>query len=64
MEKKSKISVEIPIYLKKWIDAHDVSQNALVTLGLRKMFLEEQQVPTAKIEAVIINTLKNNKLPF
>lgn len=64
MENKAKISCEIPHYLKQWIAKHDVSQNALVTMGLRKLWLEEQQVPTAKIEAVIIETLKNNKLPF
>lgn len=64
MENKAKISVEIPSYLKAWVETHDISQNALVTMGLRKLYLEEQQVPTAKIEAVIIDTLKNNKLPF
>lgn len=59
-----KVTVEIPDYLKDWIASHDISQNALVTLGLRKLYLEEQQVPTAKIEAVIIKTLENNKIPY
>jgi len=59
-----KVTVEIPEYLKDWIAKHDISQNALVVMGLRKLYLEEQQVPTAKIEAVIVETLKNNKLPF
>lgn len=38
MEKKAKISVEIPTYLKRWIETHDISQNALVTMGLQVIF--------------------------
>ena len=41
MPEKSKICVEIPTYLKEWIDEHDLGQNALVTLGLRMIYLQE-----------------------
>ena len=61
---KAKITAEIPAYLQQWIDSHDIGQNALITLGLRNLWLQEQQVPTAKIEEVIKETLIKNKLPF
>lgn len=42
MENKSKISVEIPKYLKDWINNHDPSQNAL-TEFLFKLAVKPKQ---------------------
>jgi hypothetical protein len=64
MENKSKISVEIPSYLKEWIDKHDISQNALVTNGLRHQYLQEQKADTDIIIKAIEKFLQNKKLPF
>lgn len=64
MENKSKISVEIPNYLKSWIDAHDISQNALVTMGLRRLFLDEKTPDSDKIITAMQQFLNNRKLPF
>lgn len=61
---KSKISVEIPTYLKEWIDKHDISQNALVTMGLRRLYTEDtKQVGEAFMEN-LIKELQVRKLPF
>lgn len=61
---KVKISVEIPAYLKEWIDHHDISQNALVTMGLRRLYNEDvKQVSEAFMEN-LIKELQNRKLPF
>lgn len=59
-----KVTIDIPDYLKEWINNHDISQNALVVMGLRKLYLEEQQVPTAKIEKVIKECMDKYKSPF
>ena len=64
MEKKVKISVEVPGYLKDWIDAHDISQNALVVNGLRLQFLQEQKPDADKIIVAIQDFLNDKKLPF
>lgn len=64
MEDKAKISVEIPGYLKHWIDAHDISQNALVTNGLRLQYLQEQKTDTDKIIVAVQQFLNSKKLPF
>ena len=64
MPDKSKICVEIPDYLKAWIDGHDLGQNALVTLGLRMIYLQEQNVNADKIVKEIKNYFEKNKLPF
>ncbi len=64
MEKKAKISVEIPGYLKTWIEAHDISQNALVTMGLRRLYLEEKMPDADKIIMAIQKFLNDKRLPF
>jgi hypothetical protein len=64
MPEKSKICVEIPFYLKTWIDDHDLGQNALVTLGLRMIYLQEQNVSADKIVSEIKNYFESKKLPF
>lgn len=64
MEKKAKITAEIPAYLKEWIDRHDISQNALVTMGLRRLYLEETKTETDKIIKGIADYFENKKLPF
>lgn len=64
MEKKAKISVEIPGYLKSWIEGHDISQNALVTMGLRRLFLEEKIPDTDKIITAMQKFLNDKRLPF
>ncbi len=64
MDNKAKISVEIPDYLKQWIDAHDISQNALVTNGLRLQYLQEQKTDSEKIIAAVQHFLNDKKLPF
>lgn len=61
---KVKITAEIPKYLKDWINAHDISQNALVVVGLRKLYKEEQQPGEDVIVNKIIAFLKTEKLPF
>lgn len=64
MPAKCKITVEVPAYLKAWINAHDVSQNALVVMGLRKLYKEEQQPGADQIVNKIIAFFKTEKLPF
>ena len=50
----AKITVDIPDYLKEWIEKHDLSQNALVTLGLRKLYNEDvKQVSEAFMENLL-----------
>ena len=61
---KVKISVEIPAYLKQWIDQHDLSQNALVTLGLRRLYNEDIKQVSVVFMENLINELQNKKLPF
>jgi len=65
MEKsKSKITAEIPAYLKAWIDAHDISQNALVTLALRRLYNEDVKQVSEVFMQNLLNELANRKLPF
>jgi len=64
MPEKSKICVEIPSYLKEWIDEHDLGQNALVTLGLRMIYMQEQKVSESKIIEAIKDYFETQKLPF
>lgn len=64
MPQKSKVCVEIPLYLKQWIDEHDLGQNALVTLGLRMIYLQEKNVSESKIIEGIKDFIENKKLPF
>ena len=60
----AKITVDIPDYLKEWIEKHDLSQNALVTLGLRKLYNEDvKQVSEAFMEN-LLKELSERKLPF
>ena len=61
---KSKITAEIPSYLKEWIDAHDISQNALVTMGLRKLFNEDVKQVSEVFMQNLLTELGNRKLPF
>lgn len=65
MEKLVKISVQIPAYLNEWADKHDISKTALIVAGLRKQYLEENNLQATKIIdelKEILNT--KNKLPF
>lgn len=64
MPEKSKICVEIPTYLKEWIDTHDLGQNALVTLGLRMIYLQETNVSADKIIKEVRSYFEDKKLPF
>lgn len=64
MKNKAKISVEIPAYLKEWIEEHDISQNALVTNGLRLQYLQEQKTDTSKIISAVQQCFNEKKLPF
>ena len=61
---KAKITVEIPQYLKEWIDAHDLSQNALVVMGLRRLFNEDTKQTSSELMNKLITELSNHKLPF
>lgn len=61
---KAKITAEIPIYLKKWIDEHDISQNALVTLGLRRLYNEDVKQVSEVFMNNLLSELKNKELPF
>ena len=63
-KEKVKIIVEIPSYLKKWIDEHDLGQNALVTLGLRMIYLQERNVSESNIIEGIKYFIESKKLPF
>jgi hypothetical protein len=64
MPEKIKITVEVPAYLKEWIDEHDLGQNALATLGLRLLYLQEQNVSESKIITAIESCLAQHTLPF
>jgi hypothetical protein len=64
MPDKVKITVEIPEYLKYWIDRHDISQNGIVTMALRNLYLSEKQVDESHIVKWIENYFENTKLPF
>lgn len=61
---KAKISVEIPAYLKQWIDEHDLSQNALVTLGLRRLYNEDIKQIGVQFMNALLQDLQTKKLPF
>ena len=62
--KKVKISVEIPSYLKTWIENHDISQNALVIMGLRRLYNEDVKQVSEVFMSNLLNELSNKKLPF
>lgn len=61
---KCKITVEIPTYLKEWIDNHDLSQNALVVLGLRMLYKEDVNKSPKHIIEQLVSELHKTKLPF
>lgn len=61
---KSKITAEIPAYLKEWIDGHDLSQNALVTMGLRRLYNEDIKQVSDVFMQNILKELSDRKLPF
>jgi hypothetical protein len=62
--KKSKITAEIPSYLKEWIDAHDISQNALITIGLRRLYNEDVKQVSEVFMENLLKELGTKKLPF
>jgi hypothetical protein len=62
--KKVKISVEIPSYLKTWIENHDISQNALVVMGLRRLYNEDVKQVSEVFMSNLLNELSSKKLPF
>ncbi len=64
MEDKAKITVEIPTYLKEWIKGHDVGQNAIVTIALRNLYMQEKQPDESMIVKKIIDYFETKKLPF
>jgi hypothetical protein len=65
MEKtKTKITAEIPCYLKAWIDGHDISQNALVTIALRRLYNEDIKQVSEVFMQNLLNELGKRKLPF
>lgn len=65
MEKERvKISVEVPAYLKAWIDKHDLSQNALVTMGLRMLHRQEINGSSEHLLRQLTNELSKHRLPF
>jgi hypothetical protein len=64
MPEKAKITTEIPAYLKEWIDAHDIGQNALVTIGLRNLRLQEKQADESLIFKKVKDYFESIKLPF
>lgn len=61
---KVKITVEIPHYLKEWIQAHDIGQNALVTLGLRNIYKQELNQVGPHLVQQLLTELQNKSLPF
>lgn len=65
MDKLVKISVQIPAYLNEWADKHDISKTALIVAGLRKQYLEENNLQAKKIISELKEILNTkNKLPF
>ena len=61
---KAKITIEIPMYLKKWIDSHDVSQNAIATMAIRRLYNEDIKQVSEVLMQNLISELHNRKLPF
>lgn len=61
---KAKITVEVPLYLKKWVEAHDLGQNAMVTMGLRLLYQQEQHSSGEYLIQLLIKELNEQKLPF
>jgi hypothetical protein len=61
---KAKITVEIPLYLKQWIEAHDLGQNALITLGLRHLYKQEENSTGEHMMNELLKELRARKLPF
>lgn len=64
MDEKAKITVEIPGYLKAWIKTHDVGQNAIVTMALRLLYLQEKQADESIIIKKLMEYFETKKLPF
>lgn len=64
MDEKAKITVEIPGYLKAWIKNHDVGQNAIVTMALRLLYMQEKQADESIVLNKLIAYFENKKLPF
>lgn len=60
----AKITVEIPLYLKQWIDKHDISQNAIITMGLRRLYNEDVKQVSEIFMQNLLNELCKKKLPF
>ncbi|MBX2903095.1 MAG: hypothetical protein KF872_06005 [Chitinophagales bacterium] len=64
MPNKAKITVEVPLYLKEWIDNHDISQNALVVMALRRLYREDTTNTPPELMKALLQELSNHKLPF
>jgi hypothetical protein len=64
MDDKAKITVEIPGYLKDWINEHDLGQNAIVTMGLRHLYLQEKQMDESILVQRLAKLINSHKLPF
>lgn len=60
----AKITTDIPDYLKDWINKHDLSQNALVTMGLRRLYNEDVRQVSEEFMKRLIEELQDKKLPF
>lgn len=61
---KAKITVEVPLYLKQWVEQHDLGQNALVTMGLRLLHRQEQHSSGEHLLQILLKELQKQKLPF
>lgn len=61
---KSKITVEIPAYLKDWLNKHDLGQNTMVTFALRHFYMQEKTVDESLIVKKIVEYFETIKLPF
>jgi len=64
MPNKAKITVEVPLYLKDWIDKHDISQNALVVMALRRLYREDTANTPPELMKALLQELRNRELPF
>lgn len=61
---KCKITVEIPTYLKEWIESHDLSQNALIVLGLRRLYKEDINNSPKHLIDQLLKEIRESKMPF
>ena len=64
MPNKAKITVKVPLYLKDWIDKHDISQNALVAMALRRLYREDTANTPPELMKALLQELRNRELPF